>query len=56
MQKMLLRKSKMAVRRCFWHELWLGEEVLKNCSSRLFNLALEKSVFVADMVVGIGVE
>jgi len=40
----------------FWHESWLGDEVLKNCFSRLFNLALEKSVFVADMVLGIGVE
>lgn len=40
----------------FSYESWLGGEVVKEHFSRLFNLAMEKSVSVMYMVLGIGVE
>lgn len=40
----------------FLHESWADGDVLKECFSRLFNLALVKNIQVRDMVLGRSIE
>ena len=39
----------------YWHESWLGGEVVNERFSRLFSLAMEKNVSMNDMMFGMGV-
>jgi len=43
--KTLSKKIGSDTKTLFWHESWLGGEVVKKHFSRLFNLATEKDIF-----------
>jgi hypothetical protein len=41
---------------CFRYEPWLGGEVLKGHFSILFNISIDKNIYVKDMVITSGLD
>lgn len=52
---LVIKKIRNRSKTLFRHELWAGGDVLKECFSRLFDLASVKNIPVRDMVLGRGI-